>query len=177
MNLARLYCWIYGDEESKRQGAKEFYDNLKRGLESGIAFPFDCPYQVYLLKNTRATESVVAVFVKRGTLGDDSIEISEKLDKWYEACGGWGVHDSVCKSGNTFQSAIGGLSYSFLETFGNIESSDFLKNNEIQNQQRDPVVQSFEQPKSAPIETSTPAKVEVKNGQMQKKAKWKFWKK
>ena len=111
--------------------SKKFYDKLKEGTERGVPFPFDCPYQVYLIKNRskNVSQAIVAVFIKRDTVGDVSIEESEKLEKWYENCGAEKPQWRMGKpNAPTIQFALRGYSVDYLETFGNIESSDFLKN-------------------------------------------------
>jgi hypothetical protein len=137
MSRATLYTWE-GDMKWNLEESKKFYDKLKEGTERGVPFPFDCPYQVYLIKNRskNVSQAIVAVFVKRNTVGDVSIDESKKLEKWYQNCGAEKPQWEMGKpNAPTIQLALRGYSVDYLEKFGNIESSDFIKNNEIQNQQ------------------------------------------
>lgn len=121
MNRTLLCSWMYGpDEESVRKKATEFYNALKNGVNEGNEFPFECPYQVYLLRNKGPREWVVAVQVMRGTPEDDSIEQTKRLMQWFEACGAPSPDDKVGKpmSGSTIGSALGRLSFEFIDTFG-----------------------------------------------------------
>jgi len=126
MNRTLLCCWLYGSEESCKEEATNFFNALRNGVEGDKRFPFECPYQVYLLRNQLATEWVVAVQVMRGTPGDDSSEQNDMLMQWFEACSAPHPQEKVGKpmSGNTIESALRGLSYDFIDSFGVIKGGE-----------------------------------------------------
>ncbi len=131
MNYIWMFSWLYGSEDSCQERSRDFYNKLCNGIQGGIRFPFECPYQIYLLRNQLATEWVVVVPVMLNTQGDDSIEKAEKLEKWFEACGTSGWDDRVVKRmhSNTIQStiAIEAHSYDYIDSFGTIEQGSIEK--------------------------------------------------
>lgn len=132
MNYIWMFSWLYGDEDTCQEGSREFYYKLRNGIERGIRFPFECKYQVHLLKNQLATEWVVAVLVMLNTHEDDSIEQGEKLEKWFTACGTSRWDDRVVKRmhGSTIQStlAIYALSYEYIDCFGTLDKGGIVEN-------------------------------------------------
>jgi hypothetical protein len=125
MDGIQMMCWLYGGQSECESAARHFFGKLRDGTAGGHPFPFPCPYRVQLLRNTAATEWVVAVQVMRGSPGDDSSEQVRELYKWFEACGvsRKDAHDRVWKwvRGGTMRSTLQGLSYAYLESFGNLK--------------------------------------------------------
>ena len=117
MDRMQLIAWCYGSEESCQADARTFFDKLRDGVSAGNAFPFECPHEVYLLRNRVAPESLVAVLVMRGTPGDDSVEQSQALEEWFEACGAAGWDDRMGKLASWDWRA----SYDCLGSYGTME--------------------------------------------------------
>lgn len=117
MDRMQLIAWCYGSEESCQADARAFFDKLKHGVSAGHAFPFECPHEVYLLRNRVAQEWLVAVLVMRGTPGDDSIEQSEALLEWFDACDADKWHDRIGKPASWDWR----VSYDCVDSFGIME--------------------------------------------------------
>lgn len=126
MNYLHLLSWYYQGAGGESI-AREFFQKLVTGVEKGIKFPLDCPFQVALVHCTVDEHWCVGVLVMRGTTGDDSIEQSDMLQKWYREAGAKvdsaesntspATHPSV---EGTLQSRYGNH-YRSIETFGSNE--------------------------------------------------------
>ena len=139
MNYLHLLSWYYqgaGGEST----AREFFQKLETGVEKGIKFPLDCPFQVALVHCTVDEHWCVGVLVMRGTAEDDSIEQSDMLQKWYgEAGAKVGSAESNTSPAThlsvegTLQSRYGNR-YQSIETFGSSE----VASTDISVQQKSP---------------------------------------
>lgn len=125
MNRISMQCWIYGNADECLKGAKDFFQNLRTGLEEGKAFPMECPYQVYLLQNKVANESIVAIVLMDGTQEDYSIKQDTKLGQWFDDCnaGRGDDHTSKLIFGSSIQSTLkhSGLTYLYIDSFGTLD--------------------------------------------------------
>jgi HEAT repeat protein len=86
MNRLYLLSWYYQGQDGE-SSARDFFGKLRAGIENGKKFPFDCPSEVGLVHCKIDEHWCVGVLAMRGTEGDDSIEQTNKLHKWFEACG------------------------------------------------------------------------------------------
>lgn len=139
MNYLHLLSWYYqgaGGEST----AREFFQRLETGVKKGIKFPLDCPFQVALVHCTVDEHWCVGVLVMRGTAGDDSIEQSDMLQKWYgEAGAKVGSAESntspatLLSVEGTLQSRYGNR-YRSIETFGSNE----VASTDVSVQQKSP---------------------------------------
>lgn len=86
MNYLHLLSWYYQGASGKTD-AREFFGKLEAGTKKGMKFPLDCPFEVALVHCTVDDHWCVGVLVMPETAGDDSIEQSSELNKWYQECG------------------------------------------------------------------------------------------
>lgn len=119
MNRILLLSWLYGSEKDCQDGATVFFNKLRTGSSQGKSFPLDCPYEITLVRNQRATEWLVAIRVMRDTPKDDSIEQNEKLEVWFKECDASGYHDRTGKLllGNSVETTLG-PDWDYLDHFG-----------------------------------------------------------
>lgn len=85
MNRLYLLSWYYQGRGGESD-ARGFFENLRGGLQKGKKFPFDCPSEVGLVHCAVDEHWCVGVLVMRGTAGDDSVEQTDRLHRWFEAC-------------------------------------------------------------------------------------------
>jgi tetratricopeptide (TPR) repeat protein len=86
MNRLYLLSWYYQGQDGE-SSARNFFGKLRAGIENGKKFPFDCPSEVGLVHCKVDEHWCVGVLTMRGTESDDSIEQTNELHKWFEACG------------------------------------------------------------------------------------------
>lgn len=85
MDRLYLLSWYYQGAEGESE-ARDFFGKLREGVARGKKFPFNCPYQVGLVHCSIDVHWCVGVLVMRGTSGDDSVEQTDKLLRWFEEC-------------------------------------------------------------------------------------------
>jgi hypothetical protein len=87
MNYLHLFSWYYQGPPGELH-ARSSYKKLKEGINKGIGFPFDCQYQVGLVHCMAIGEEhwCIGIIIMRGTVGDDSIDQSNILHKWFDEC-------------------------------------------------------------------------------------------
>ena len=127
MNRIELLSWLYGPDADCQEGATNCFNRLRRGIEQGKKFPFDCPHQVTLIHNLVGSEWLVAILVMLGTQGDDSVEQHNRLKEWIESCGSiMGQDRRGCPVyGGTVQSSLNikynSPKWDYLDSFGTIQ--------------------------------------------------------
>jgi hypothetical protein len=95
MVYTRYFGWPYS---ASIERANEFFDRLYQGLNNGITFPINCPFEIHVLSHKENADAAVLVIAKTGTIGDDSVDNTSKVMEWCEKCDADGWEDKYTYS-------------------------------------------------------------------------------
>ncbi len=115
MNLCQAYSWPYGGDPE--QIARAFLTKLKNGPPNRPE-PYH-RYQVALVCSPRSW--FVAVLVLSESPSDDSVEIRQANEAWFDRCGAGGYQDRETMS-NSHVSIAAALDerYRIVDAFGSV---------------------------------------------------------
>lgn len=120
MDMMYLMGWYYQADEGEDQ-ARDFFEALRN---KHAPFPFPCTWQVGLLRCDEEEHWAIGIQIMRGTLHDDSLEVMDALDEWFQIseADSAGSEKRVVRTTSptidaTLQSHFGNY-YTCIETFG-----------------------------------------------------------